>query len=203
MFPPSLSPRAALAVLMACGGAAAASPAAALQTRTAVYAGGCYWTLEHDMEPIAGVVSVVAGFAPFRPGEAPAASNRKAPQAFEAVKVTYDPAKISYAQLTARYLRLTDPTDSGGAFCDRGPNYRPAIFYGDESEKAAARAAIAAAQPMVRKPIVTAVLPARDFRAAPTDQQDWARKNPARYANYRAGCGKDRVLKIIWITPAG
>ena len=191
--------RVGAAVIAAAALAATAGPAAAGERRTAVFAGGCYWSLERDMEPIPGVLSVTAGFHPFAEGEA--AGGHKGPRAYEAVKVAYDPAKISYAQLTAKYLRLTDPTDSGGAFCDRGPHYRPAILYGDESQRVAAQAALAAAQPMVRRKIVTAVLPFRDFRAAPTDEQDWARKNPARYATYRAGCGKDRVLKIIWITP--
>jgi peptide-methionine (S)-S-oxide reductase len=193
--------RPAATLALAAAAILVAGPAGAADRREAVFAGGCYWTMEHDMEPLPGVMNVIAGFVPFTAADTPAGLPAKAPRAYEAVKVAYDASKITYAQLTARYLRLTDPTDSGGAFCDRGPNYRPVIFYGDESERAAAQAAIAAAQPMVRKKILTAVLPRREFRAAPTDQQDWARKNPDRYGRYREGCGKDRVLAAIWTTP--
>jgi peptide-methionine (S)-S-oxide reductase len=197
----SLPNRAAATLALAAAALLACGPAGAADRREAVFAGGCYWTLEHDMEPIPGVMNVTAGFVPFGPADTPAGLSARTPRAYEAVKVAYDASKISYARLVARYLRLTDPTDSGGAFCDRGPNYRPAIFYGDETERAAAQAALVAAQPMVRKKIVTTVLPKREFHAAPADQQDWARKNPARYARYRTGCGKDRVLAVIWTTP--
>jgi peptide-methionine (S)-S-oxide reductase len=122
----------------------------------------------------------------------------KGPRHFEAVRVTYDPARISYADLVARYLRMTDPTDAGGQFCDRGPAYRTAIFAGDASEADTARAAIAQAQPVVKRPIVTRVLAFTAFHPVPPDQQDWARKNVAKYALYRQGCGKDRIVQAVW-----
>jgi peptide-methionine (S)-S-oxide reductase len=167
------------------------------QSRTAVFAGGCYWSMDHDMKPVPGVTQVTSGFVPY-PADAPADPGVRGSRHYEAVRVTYDPSKITYPQLVARYLRMTDPTDAGGQFCDRGPSYRTAIFTGDAGEAQAAREAIAAAAPVVKRPIVTRVLPFQSFHAAPADQQDWARKNFAKYNLYRQGCGKDRVVQAVW-----
>jgi peptide-methionine (S)-S-oxide reductase len=179
------------AVAMTTVTAKAATPA----MKTASYAGGCFWTMEHDMEPIPGVVDVVSGY---EGGKAANPSYENHEGFLETVRVTYDPRKISYPQLTARYLRITDPTDSGGAFCDRGPSYAPAIFVADAGERVAALAAIKAAQPHVKAPIVTKVLPATTFYKAEGYHQDYAKKNPVSYRLYRAGCGKDRAIKAVW-----
>ena len=169
--------------------------AAPAQLKTAVFAGGCFWSMEHDMEPVPGVVDVVSGYS----GGAKAnPTYRDHADHLESVRVTYDPKRISYAQLTARYLRATDPTDSGGAFCDRGHSYGPAIFVGNAQERAAAEAAIRAAQPHVKGKIVTPVRNAGRFYVAEGYHQDYARKNPGHYKLYRMGCGKDRKLKAIW-----
>jgi peptide-methionine (S)-S-oxide reductase len=170
-----------------------AAPAAHL--RSAVYAGGCFWSMEHDMEKIPGVVDVVSGYAG---GTRPNPTYPDHEDYLESVKVTYDPAKVSYADLTAKYLRTTDPTDSGGAFCDRGPSYRPAIFVADGAERAATLADIKAAQPHVKGRIVTAVTPAGRFWKAEDYHQDYARKHPMEYGAYRMGCGKDASLRRIW-----
>ena len=171
----------------------AAAPAPGL--KTAMFAGGCFWSMEHDMEPIPGVVDVVSGYA----GGARANPSYQDHEGFlETVRVTYDPRRINYAQLTARYLRATDPTNAGGAFCDRGASYAPAIFAADAQERQAALAAIAAAQPHVKGRIVTQVRGPARFWVAEGYHQDYARKNPASYGLYRIGCGKDRTLKAIW-----
>ena len=190
----------ASAAVMAIAFAAVASTAVTAKAapaglKTAVYAGGCFWSMEHDMEPVPGVVDVVSGYA----GGSRANPNYQNHEGFlESVKVTYDPAKISYGQLTARYLRATDPTDSGGAFCDRGGSYAPAIFVANGQEKAAALAALKAAQPHVKGKIITQVLPAGRFYTAEGYHQDYAKKNPGHYKLYRMGCGKDRKIKAIW-----
>jgi peptide-methionine (S)-S-oxide reductase len=116
----------------------------------------------------------------------------------EAVKVSYDPARITYPQLVARYLRLTDPTDAGGAACDRGPSYRPAIFVASPAERQAALAAIAQAQPQAHGKIITPVLPATRFYLGEAYHQHYAQKNPVAYGLYRAGCGKDARLRVVW-----
>ncbi|HEX8231802.1 MAG TPA: peptide-methionine (S)-S-oxide reductase MsrA [Caulobacteraceae bacterium] len=175
--------------------AAIAGPAAAAPLKTAVFAGGCFWSMEHDLEPVAGVTDVVSGYAG---GKVARPTYQNHAGALEAVRVTYDPAKISYPQLAARYLRATDPTDADGAFCDRGHSYSPAIFVANEAERQAAAAAISAAQPRVKGKIVTRILPASAFTVAEGYHQDYARKNPVAYKMYRVGCGKDRRLKAIW-----
>ena len=175
--------------------AAIAGPAAAAPLKTAVFAGGCFWSMEHDLEPVAGVKDVVSGYAGGKIAR-PTYQNHEG--SLEAVRITYDPSKISYPQLVARYLRASDPTDGGGAFCDRGPSYAPAIFVANETERQAAAAAIRAAQPHVKGKIVTKVLPASSFTVAEGYHQDYARKNPLAYKLYRVGCGKDRKLAAIW-----
>jgi peptide-methionine (S)-S-oxide reductase len=169
--------------------------AVAAPLRTAVFAGGCFWSMEHDMEPIQGVSHVVVGYAG---GTAPNPSYENHKGYLESVKVTYDPARISYHDLVARYLRVTDPTDSGGAACDRGPTYAPAIFVSSPQERQAALAAIAEAQPHVNGRIITPVLPAGRFYMGEGYHQDYAKKNPVAYNMYRVGCGKDARLRQVW-----
>jgi peptide-methionine (S)-S-oxide reductase len=176
---------------------AAALPALAGSSKTAFFAGGCYWSIEHDMRPIKGVTSVTSGYMTY-PTDFPPDAGVRGVRRFESVRVTYDPDKISYADLVAKYVRLIDPTDAGGQFCDRGPGYRTAIFVTEPGEQATAQAALDAAQAQLKHPIATKVLQRTRFEQAPPDQQDWAHKNPVRYADYRQGCGKDRALKLIW-----
>jgi len=178
----------------------AAAPAlTAGRLATAVFAGGCFWSMQHDMEPIPGVVATVVGYTgghlanPTYPDVVTETTGH-----YESIKVTYDPAKITYPQLVAKYLRTTNPTDGGGAFCDRGASYRPAIFVADPAERAAAGQQIAAAQPLLKRKIVTQVLQLGPFYPAEGYHQDYAKKNPIAYGEYREGCGKDRVLKEVW-----
>ena len=178
----------------------AAAPAfTAARLATAVFAGGCFWSMQHDMDPIPGVVSTVVGYTGGH------LANPKYDDVvtettghYESIKVTYDPAKITYPQLVAKYLRTTDPTDGGGAFCDRGASYRPAIFVADPAQRAAAEQQIAAAQPHLKKKIATQVLQLGPFYPAEGYHQEYAKKNPIAYGAYREGCGKDRVLKAVW-----
>ena len=189
----------ASALALALGLVLAVPALSASKLATAVFAGGCFWSMQHDMDPIKGVVSTEAGYSGGRlknPTYADVVTETTGH--YESVKVTYDPAKISYPQLVAAYLRVTDPTDGGGAFCDRGPSYRPAIFTANAAEKQAALAAIAQAQPLLNKKIVTQVLPLAPFYRAEEYHQHYADKNPLNYGVYRRGCGKDRVIKAVW-----
>ena len=187
------------AVALAFALAAAAPALTASQLQTAVFAGGCFWSMQHDMDPIKGVVSTVVGYSGGHLANPTYQDvTTETTGHYESIKVTYDPAKISYPQLVARYLRITDPTDSGGAFCDRGPSYRPAIFVADKAQRDAAEAAIVAAQPVLKRKIVTQVLPLGPFYPAEDYHQHYAQKNPDAYGFYREGCGKDRVIKAVW-----
>ena len=166
---------------------------------TAVFAGGCFWSMQHDTDPIHGVVSTVVGYTGGHLAN-PTYDDvvTETTGHYESIKVTYDPAKISYPQLVAKILRITDPTDSGGAFCDRGASYRPAIFVAGPAERAAVQAAFAEAQPHLKRPIVTQILPLGPFYPAEEYHQEYAKKNALNYGAYREGCGKDRVIKAVW-----
>jgi peptide-methionine (S)-S-oxide reductase len=155
--------------------------------------------MQHDMEHIPGVVSTEVGYT---------GGHLKNPTYddvvtettghFESIKVTYDPSKITYAQLLARYFHTTDPTDGGGAFCDRGDSYRPAIFVADPAERKEADQAKAQAGAKLKAKIATQILPLAAFYPAEGYHQHYSDKNPERYGNYREGCGKDRRIKQLW-----
>ncbi len=167
--------------------------------RTALFAGGCFWSAERDVEAIPGVVEAVSGFA----GGTVANPTymqvvRGGTGHLEAVRVTYDPARISYGRLVRRFLRTIDPTDGGGQYCDRGESYRTAIFALDPAQRREAQAAVAEANRILRGRVVTPVRAAAPFYPAEAYHQDYARRNPAAYNRYRVGCGKDARLRQIW-----
>ncbi len=169
--------------------------APAAQAATAVFAGGCFWSTEKAMESLPGVTSAVSGYA----GGAlqnPTYENHRGH--LEAVKVTYDPAKISYAKLVEGFFHHIDPTDAGGQICDRGPSYTTAVFVEGGAETATAQAVKAQVAKTLGKPVATRILTGGRFWPAEAYHQDYARKNPANYNAYRIGCGRDRALKAVW-----
>jgi peptide-methionine (S)-S-oxide reductase len=120
---------AAFALFGVSASAAAPSPKGSGKTETAVFAGGCFWCMEHDMQGVPGVIKVESGYTGGHvknPTYRDVTSERSGH--YESVRVTYDPAKLDYGFLLYRYWKLVDPTDDGGQFCDRGPSYRPAVF---------------------------------------------------------------------------
>jgi peptide-methionine (S)-S-oxide reductase len=172
----------------------AAAPAAS-GLKTAVFAGGCFWSAEHDAEHLPGVKSVVVGYAG---GTRANPTYRNHEGHLEAIQVTYDPSKTSYARLVDGFFHNIDPTDSNGQICDRGPSYRTAVFVADEQERAAAVAVKAKVAAALGKPVATQVLPAGRFWMGEAYHQNYARKNPAAYGAYRIGCGRDAALKAVW-----
>ncbi|MFZ5668450.1 MAG: peptide-methionine (S)-S-oxide reductase MsrA [Pseudomonadota bacterium] len=168
--------------------------------QTAVFAGGCFWCMEHDMAGIPGVVKVESGYTG---GELANPSYEavltETTGHYEAVRVTFDASRITYGALLWRYWKLVDPTDDGGQFCDRGPSYRTAIFVDGPVQRAAAEASRTfAAGKLKQGKLVTPVLDLGAFWPAEAYHRDYARRNPAHYAIYRAGCGRDRILKQVW-----
>lgn len=177
--------------------AAAQAPAAsAPKLEYAILAGGCFWCVEHDLAVIPGVVDVVSGYsggAKVNPTYEDHAGHH------EAVKVTYDPRRITYDQLLRKFWPTIDPTDGGGQFCDRGMAYESAVFVRNDAQRRAANTTkIEAARRLKGKPIVTDVLPEGRFWPAEGYHQDYAEKNPLRYKLYRQGCGRDARLKAVW-----
>jgi peptide-methionine (S)-S-oxide reductase len=199
----------ALLLAAACGqssadGAAASQAARPANARIALFAGGCFWSVERDLEAVPGVVSAVSGFAGGRTAD-PSYEDvvRGGTGHLEAVAVTYDPARISYRELARRFLRVIDPTDADGQFCDRGANYGTAIFALNAAQRRDAEAARAEANRILRGRVVTPVRGPARFYPAEAYHQDYARRNPLHYNAYRRGCGKDARLRAVWGAEAG
>jgi peptide-methionine (S)-S-oxide reductase len=174
--------------------AAEAAPAAGA-LKTAVFAGGCFWSAEHDIEHTPGVTKVVVGYAG---GTRPNPTYQNHEGYLESIQVTYDPAKISYAQLVDAFFHHIDPTDPDGQICDRGPTYRTAVFAADPQERQAAEAVKAQVAKALHQPVATEIRSASKFWMGEAYHQDYARKNPAAYMAYRMGCGRDHALKVVW-----
>jgi peptide-methionine (S)-S-oxide reductase len=192
----------ALALLVRPGEPQAAPPPGKLAS--AVFAGGCFWCTEADFDKIPGVVSTVSGYAGGRVAN-PSYEQVSAGGTghIESVRVVYDPAKVSYQTLVARFFRTVDPLDGGGQFCDRGSQYRTAIFVAQAAERRVAEATKARAAALLKKPIATLILPAGPFYPAETYHQDYYRKNPVPYRYYRYRCGRDARLAQVWGKSAG
>jgi peptide-methionine (S)-S-oxide reductase len=189
----------AVTFLLTTGALAAPRPAGA-GPATAVFAGGCFWCMETDMKGVAGVVSVESGYtggAMRNPSYRDVLTERTGH--YEAVRVRYDPARISYEALLERYWKLVDPTDAGGQFCDRGPSYRTAVFVsGPEQRRIAEQSRARAAGRLKTGKMTTPVLNLGEFWPAEEHHRDYAKRNPLNYAAYRAGCGRDRRLVQVW-----
>lgn len=183
-------------------GLTALAAAAQAATATAVFAGGCFWCTESDFEKLPGVVAAESGYT----GGKDASPTYESVSAghtghTEAVRVTYDPAQVSYAQLVEYFWRTIDPTEKDRQFCDVGNQYRSGIYWGSEAERTVAQASLAALQKSGQfKQIYTEVKQATPFYIAEDYHQDYYKKNPVRYKYYRYSCGRDAQLKRVWKT---
>ncbi len=199
-----------LASLWAAGAAgaepAAAPGAAAAPLARATFAGGCFWCMEQPFDELPGVVSTTAGYTG---GHAPAPSyeavSSGATGHAEAVQVVFDPARVRYEELLAVFWRNIDPLAVDRQFCDRGNQYRSAIFTHDAAQAEAARRSKAELERSRRfaEPIATEIAPVGTFFPAEADHQDYYAKNPVRYGLYRTACGRDRRLRELWGEGAG
>ncbi len=170
-------------------------------TATAVFAGGCFWCTESDFEKLPGVIDAISGYT----GGHVANPTYEQVSAggtghVEAVKVIYDPAKLSYSQLLDWFWRHVDPTDGGGQFVDRGSQYQSEIFYADDEQKQLAEDSKAKLEASGRfdKPIVTRIVKLGPFYPAEEYHQNYYKKNPIRYHYYRWGSGRDQFLEKVW-----
>jgi peptide-methionine (S)-S-oxide reductase len=200
-----------LFVLIVVGGAVSAHKAHAAGNETLIVAGGCFWCVESDFESIAGVKEAVSGYT---------GGSTKKPtykdvtkggtRHYEAVKITFDSAKVSRAQLLNLFFRSVDPTDAGGQFCDRGESYRTAIFVSNSTEKALAETAKKEAQTALGVKVVTPILQAKRFYAAEDYHQDYykgsnivltrfgPKKQSEAYKRYRKACQRDARVQALW-----
>lgn len=171
--------------------------------------------MESDFESVPGVIEAVSGFTGGKSTN-PTYKQVKGGDTghYESVQITFDPAKVSRSTLLAMFLRSVDPTDAGGQFCDRGDNYRTAIFVADPNEKTLAKQAISQAQSDLGQAIITPVLNAVRFYPANDFHQDYykgsklvfTRFGPKRqsvaYKKYRDACGRDSRVRQLWGTAA-
>jgi peptide methionine sulfoxide reductase msrA/msrB len=169
--------------------------------KIATFAGGCFWCTEADFEKLPGVGKVISGYTgghKENPSYEEVSSGTTGH--VEAVQVYYDPAKITYEELLVYFWRHIDPTDSGGQFVDRGPQYRSVIFYQDEEQK---RLAEKSKEELSRtgkfkRPISTEILKFTKFYEAEEYHQNYYKKNPLRYKFYRYNSGRDQFLEKVW-----
>lgn len=192
----ALSALAAALIAGAAPGVFAAPP----RLETAIFAGGCFWTIEHDFELLPGVVKAEAGYSGGKeahPTYEQVSSERTGH--LESVRVTYDPSRTSYAILVNRFWRMIDPTASNRQACDAGPSYQSAIFVaGPEQQRLAEASRAEIDKGQLKGKIVTQIRPASTFWPAEPWHQHFAVTHAAQYGRYREGCGRDEVLKHIW-----
>ncbi len=175
------------------------------ELRTATFAGGCFWCVAADFDQVPGVVSVISGYTGGwleNPTYEEVCAGRSGH--LEAVQVCYDSDKVSFEDLLEVFWRHVNPTDPGGQFADRGPQYRTAIFYHDEEQR---RLAEVSKQELARagrfnRPIVTEIIPFTRFYPAEDHHQSYHRSNPRHYKNYRKNSGRDQFLCQIWGPPS-
>ena len=167
----------------------------------AIFAGGCFWCTEADFDKVAGVIDTTSGYIgghidnPTYEQVSAGSSGH-----IEAVRVQYDPSKTSYAQLLEAFWPTIDPVTANAQFCDRGPQYRSAIFFSTTEEQQLAEASKESLQQSARlpAPVVTEILAADTFYPAEDYHQDYYQRNPVRYNYYRNGCGRDQRLEQLW-----
>ena len=176
--------------------------AAAAELETAVFAGGCFWCMEHDLEQLSGVVDVVSGYSGGHV-EQPSYQqvSRETTGHQEVVQVRFDPVQLRYGTLLRSYWRNIDPLDGEGQFCDRGDSYRPVIFTTDaaqaqEAEASAQAAAVELGQP--RSALRVELRDAERFWPAEEYHQNYARRSTLKYKFYRTACGRDARLDKVW-----
>ena len=185
-----------LLVTSSCGPSETAATAkpAPQNAQTATFAGGCFWCMEPPFEDLKGIHSVTAGYAY---GE-PAPSSKR-----EAVEIVYDPNQITYEQLLEIFWSNIDPSDNKGQFCDRGDQYRSAIYYHDQEQKIRSNQSLVRIRKGATFKVLTDILPAQRFEPAPGYDQNYASTHPVRYAFYRYGCGRDQRLRKVWGAHSG
>jgi len=164
----------------------------------AIFAGGCFWCLEHDLEKIDGVFSAESGYSG---GDLinPTYENHSGHQ--EAVKISFDSNIISYKELLNQYWLNIDPFDNKGQFCDRGDSYKPVIFTSNQEQERAAKESqknIAVGLDIPLDQLKVEIINSKSFWIAEDYHQDFADKNPLKYNFYRTSCGRDNRLKKVW-----
>ena len=170
----------------------------------ATFAGGCFWCMEPPYDKLPGVISTTSGYTG---GHQDKPTYREVSRGdtghTEALQIVYNPNKVSYEKLVDVFWLNHDPTEADGQFCDKGSQYRPAIFYHSEEQKKLAEESKTKVEGSKQfdDPVVTEITLASTFYPAEDYHQDYYKKNPQRYRFYRYGCGRDARLKQLWGKP--
>ncbi len=177
------------------------SLSATADTEIATFAGGCFWCMEPPFDELDGVKSTTSGYiggTKRNPTYQEVSAGRTGHT--EAVKIVYDPVKISYGDLLKVFWRNIDPLTPNRQFCDGGSQYRSGIFYQNSEQQRLAEASRTALSDSGRfnQPIVTEVTEASKFYPAEDYHQNYYKKNPVRYKFYRFNCGRDKRLAQVW-----
>ena len=171
---------------------------------SAIFAGGCFWCVEEAFDAVPGVVATTSGYTGGSL-ENPTYQDvlTETTGHYEAVKVDYDPSKVTYEDLLKTYWRNVDPFDARGQFCDKGPSYRSAIFVAGPEQEQLAEASKQAVDAGFEEPIATEILPAAEFYPAEDYHQNYYETNSAKYKFYKWNCGRAQRLEDIWGKPTG
>ena len=179
--------------------AGAHAQAPAERQAVATFAAGCFWCVESDFDKVEGVISTTSGYTG---GKVPNPTYKQVSAGgtghTEAVKIVYDPSKVTYAKLLDVFWRNVDPLAKDRQFCDVGDHYRSAIFFHDEEQRQLAEASKKKVAPRLNAPIQTQIVPAAAFYEAEDYHQDYYKKNAVRYNFYRWNCGRDQRLEQLW-----
>lgn len=198
-----------LASLVLAAALSVTAPQLSAQAETAVFAGGCFWCVESDLEQLPGVRNVVSGYAGGT-SQNPTYNTYKRGGHREVVQVDFDETRISYGELLGVFLRTIDVTDAGGQFCDRGFGYSSAIYPLNDAQKRAAEREVAEARQVLGRPIVTPIEPPAIFWPAEDYHQGYYKSNARTltrfgyvtraqaYKGYRKACGRDERVRTVW-----
>ena len=166
----------------------------------ATFAGGCFWCMEPPFDKLKGVTATTSGYiGGTKKKPTYAEVSRGLTGHAEAVRVTYDPEKVTYSKLLEVFWHNIDPTTPNRQFCDVGSQYRPAIFYHDETQRRLAEESKQALEQSRRFPkVAVEIAPAGDSYPAEDYHQDYYIRNPQEYHEYRYRCGRDQRLRELW-----
>lgn len=168
------------------------------KTELATFAGGCFWCMQSEFDEVPGVIRSTVGYTGGHvknPTYEQVSSGTTGH--LESMEVEFDPSKLAYEKLLEIFWDNVDPTDPGGQFVDRGTEYKTAIFYHGEAQRAAADKSKEelAKRRKYTKPIATEIRAAEEFYPAEDYHQQYYKKNPTRYHMYRVGSGRDAALR--------
>src|ERR1051326_7153388 len=188
-------------IIAGCVGSGVCAQNSSPVTKTAVFAGGCFWCIQPAFDKAPGVIKTVVGYCGgTEPNPTYQLVGSEKTRYRESIEITYDPTRISYDKLLDIYWKQIDPTQSDGQFTDIGPSYRAAIFYADANEKKIAEASKEklAQSGKFKKPIVTEVLPLTKFWPAEEYHQKYSQKNPEHFDAFEEGSGRSSFQKRTW-----